>query len=88
MNTLKSNQYLYNGILTGVTRISKESIYNGLNNITIDTIFDRQFSHYVGITKRKPRKMLSFGGNGKIPVPNAGIYATFYGNVIHVEVSV
>ena len=62
VNTLKSNPYLFKGILTGVTRISKESIFSGLNNLTVDTIFDRQFSQYFGITEGELKEMLSFYG--------------------------
>ena len=62
VNTLKSNPYLYKGILTGVTRISKESIFSGLNNLTVDTIFDNQFSQYFGITEGELKEMLSFYG--------------------------
>ncbi len=58
----KTNTSLYKGILTGVTRISKESIFSGLNNIKVNTIFDNTFSEYFGITEQELREMLSFYG--------------------------
>ena len=62
VNTLKSNPYLYKGILTGVTRISKESIFSGLNNLKVNTVFDEEFSEYFGITKYELKEMLEFYG--------------------------
>ena len=62
VNTLKSNPYLYKGILTGVTRISKESIFSGLNNLKVNTIFDKEFSEYFGITEDELKEMLAFYG--------------------------
>ena len=62
VNTLKSNPYLYKGILTGVTRISKESIFSGLNNLEVNTVFDKSFSQYFGITEPELIEMLEFYG--------------------------
>ena len=62
VNVFKTNPYLHKGILTGVTRISKESIFSGLNNLTVNTIFDKQFSHYFGITESELKEMLAFYG--------------------------
>ncbi|MBO4555248.1 MAG: AAA family ATPase, partial [Elusimicrobiales bacterium] len=62
VNVFKTNPYLHKGILTGVTRISKESIFSGLNNLTVNTIFDTQFSQYFGITESELKEMLAFYG--------------------------
>ena len=59
---LKTNSSLYKGILTGVTRVSKESIFSGLNNIKVDTIFNECFSEYFGLTKKEVSDMLDFYG--------------------------
>ena len=59
---LKTNSSLYKGILTGVTRVSKESIFSGLNNIKADTIFNKDFSEYFGLTKKEVSDMLDFYG--------------------------
>ena len=59
---LKTNSSLYKGILTGVTKVSKESIFSGLNNIKVDTIFNKDFSEYFGLTKKEVSDMLDFYG--------------------------
>ena len=59
---LKTNPSLYKGILTGVTRVSKESIFSGLNNLLVNTIFDNEFSDYFGLTKKEVADMLDFYG--------------------------
>ncbi len=61
-NALKTNEYLQFAVLTGCLRISKESIFTGLNNFSVlsitDTIFDEQF----GFTDKEVRSMLEFYG--------------------------
>ncbi len=59
---LKTNSSLYKGILTGVTRVSKESIFSGLNNIIVNTVFDENFSEYFGLSKKEVSDMLDFYG--------------------------
>ncbi len=59
---LKTNPSLYKGILTGVTRVSKESIFSGLNNIKVDTVFDDRFSTYFGFTQKEVNEMFRFYG--------------------------
>ena len=60
----KDNSSLYMGAITGVTRVSKESIFSGLNNIDVDTVFSRRFSQYFGFTKQEAAEMFSFYGAG------------------------
>ena len=59
---LKTNSSLYKGILTGITRVSKESVFSGLNNIIVNTIFDEEFSQYFGFTWEEVRDMFDFYG--------------------------
>ena len=59
---LKTNPSLYKGILTGVTRVSKESIFSGLNNIVVNTVFDEDFSEYFGFTQEEVNEMFRFYG--------------------------
>ena len=61
-SVLKTNSSLYKGILTGITRVSKESIFSGLNNIDVNTIFDNDFSEYFGLTQNEVDEMLKFYG--------------------------
>ena len=58
----KDNPNLYKGALTGVTRVSKESIFSGLNNLDVDTIFDEKFCAYFGFTQEEINEMFRFHG--------------------------
>ena len=48
-SALKTNDSLKYGILTGITRIIKEGIFSGLNNLKVDTILDKRYAEYFGI---------------------------------------
>ena len=61
-SAFKDNPNLYKGALTGVTRVSKESIFSGLNNLKVDTIFDKTFSTYFGFTQQEIEEMFKFYG--------------------------
>ena len=54
----KDNPYLQKGVITGVLRISKESIFTGLNNISVSAITSSEFSTYFGFTETEVEKML------------------------------
>lgn len=43
-STFKTNQYLERGLLTGITRISKESIFSDLNNLEVVTTTSEKYS--------------------------------------------
>ncbi|MBO4556189.1 MAG: AAA family ATPase [Elusimicrobiales bacterium] len=58
----KDNPSLYKGALTGVSRVSKESIFSGLNNLEVNTIFDKTFSTYFGFTQQEIDEMFRFYG--------------------------
>ena len=45
---LKTNDYLKFACMTGILRVSKESIFSGLNNLEIYSILDKQYSEYFG----------------------------------------
>jgi hypothetical protein len=47
----KDNKYLYKGIITGILRVSKESIFSGLNNVSVFTVLDEEFSDKFGFTE-------------------------------------
>lgn len=61
-NALKTNEYLYFAVLTGCLRISKESIFTGLNNLKVHTISDVRYDEYFGFTDTEVDKMLDFYG--------------------------
>ena len=55
---LKTNDYLQFTALTGSLRISKESIFTGLNNFKVLSIADARFDEHFGFTDAKVRKIL------------------------------
>lgn len=61
-NAFKTNDSLYFAVLTGCLRISKESIFTGLNNFSVYTIKDVQYNEYFGFTDAEIRQMLKYYG--------------------------
>ena len=61
-NALKTNDSLYFAVLTGCLRISKESIFTGLNNLKIHTISDVRYDEYFGFTNADVDALLEFYG--------------------------
>ena len=61
-NVLKTNPSLYFAVLTGCLRISRESIFTGLNNLKVLTITDVRFDEYFGFTDTEVREMLEYYG--------------------------
>lgn len=51
--TFKTNPYLERGLMTGITRISKESIFSDLNNLSIVTTTSEKYSHQFGFTENE-----------------------------------
>ena len=56
--TLKTNGSMFFAVLTGCLRVSKESIFTGLNNVKVHSITDRLFGEYFGFTDEEVRQML------------------------------
>ena len=61
-NALKTNDSLYFAVLTGCLRISKESIFTGLNNLKVHTISDFRYDEYFGFTNADVDELLEFYG--------------------------
>ncbi len=57
---LKTNSSLKLAVLTGCLRISKESIFTGLNNLKVLTIADERFDEYFGFTDKEVRGLLEY----------------------------
>jgi hypothetical protein len=55
----KDNNYLYKGVITGILRVSKESIFTGLNNVGVYTVLDNQFSDKFGFTESETKQIIS-----------------------------
>lgn len=64
---LKDNKYLERGVLTGVLRIAKESIFSGLNNISTFTILNEKFKDKFGLLESEVEPLLqSYGLSEKL----------------------
>ena len=59
---LKTNSSLKLAVLTGCLRISKESIFTGLNNLKVLTIADERFDEYFGFTDKEVKDLLEYYG--------------------------
>lgn len=55
---LKDNPNLFKGVLTGILRIAKESIFSGLNNLTVYSILSKKFSDKFGFTSDEVQNLL------------------------------
>ena len=54
----KDNTDIFRGVITGILRVSKESIFSGLNNIAVDTILDKKMCSAFGFTQEETDQML------------------------------
>ena len=54
----KDNDHLHKGVLTGILRIAKESIFSGFNNPDVLTLLDEPFSEHFGFTETEVTKIL------------------------------
>ena len=57
---LKDNPFLAFGVLTGIMRVSKENLFSGLNNPTVNTVLDRKYSEYFGFTVDEVQNMADY----------------------------
>lgn len=57
---LKTNDSLKFAVMTGCMRISKESIFTGLNNLRVLSVSDVEFDEYFGFTDREVKDMLEY----------------------------
>ena len=61
-NALKTNESLDFAVLTGCLRISKESIFTGLNNFNVYTVKDVHYNEYFGFSDGEVRELLEYYG--------------------------
>ena len=64
-SALKDNENLEFGILTGILRIAKESLFSGLNNLVVNTILDDKYSEYFGFTVNDISNMVAYYGKAE-----------------------
>ena len=58
----KDNKNLTYGFLTGILRIAQESIFSGLNNLTVNSVMDEKYDQFFGFTASEVRDMLEYYG--------------------------
>ncbi len=71
----KDNSSLEKGVITGILRVAKESIFSGLNNPGVYTILDNKFSEYFGFTQDEIEKIIS---DFKLPESSANTLQQWY----------
>ena len=59
---LKTNDYLQLAVITGCLRISKESIFTGLNHLNIISILDKKYSEHFGFTEEEVLRLMTYYG--------------------------
>ncbi|NDB83359.1 MAG: AAA family ATPase [Alphaproteobacteria bacterium] len=60
--SLKDNKYLTKSVLTGITRISQESLFSGLNNIEVYSLLEETYGQYFGFTEQEVIKLKDEAG--------------------------
>ena len=58
----KDNKFLAYGFLTGILRIAQESIFSGLNNLSVNTVLDDDYDSYFGFTYPEVHQMMEYYG--------------------------
>ena len=65
---LKDGAHLFKGVLTGILRIGKESIFSGLNNLAVQSLLSHQFSRHFGFTQSEVEALaLGTGATDAMP---------------------
>ena len=80
-SALKDNKHLKFAVITGCLRISKESIFTGLNNLDVISILNRDYSEYFGFTQSEMDAMLAhYGMESKAQVVKDWYDGYLFGN--------
>ncbi len=61
-SALKTNEYLQFAVITGCLRISRESIFTGLNHLKIISVLDQRYSEHFGFTEQEVIQMMEYYG--------------------------
>lgn len=68
-SALKTNDYLQFAVITGCLRISKESIFIGLNHLKIISVLDKKYSEHFGFTESEVLQLMDYyGAESRFPV--------------------
>ena len=80
-SALKTNDSLKYGILTGITRIIKEGIFSGLNNLYVNTVLSKNYAEYFGLLESEVIEMLdNFNMKYKIEEVRSWYNGYLFGN--------
>jgi len=77
-NTLKGNQYLQKGILTGILRVSKESMFSDLNNVEVYSVLNKNYNQYFGFTQHEVDELLAYYGLANLQQDVKNWYNGYY----------
>ena len=58
--SLKTNDYLQFAVITGCLRISKESIFTGLNHLNVVSLLDKRYSEHFGFTEPEVKRIMTY----------------------------
>lgn len=64
---LKDNTLMYKGVITGITRISQESLFSGVNNLKVYSLLNEKYGQYFGLTEEEVIKLIK-ETNQEIPL--------------------
>ncbi|PWU05215.1 MAG: AAA family ATPase [Verrucomicrobia bacterium] len=73
---LKDNKSLGKAIITGITRIAQESLFSGLNNLSVFTLLREKFGQYFGFTEEEVKYLIE---KSKKTVPLSGVKEWYNG---------
>ena len=59
-SVLKSNTHMSFAVVTGIMQIAKESIFSGLNNLSVNNIFTEDFDERYGFTESEVKEILTY----------------------------
>ncbi len=57
-SSLKTNQYLEKGVITGILRIAKANLLSDINNVSENTLLDKNFAQFYGFTQEEVNELL------------------------------
>jgi hypothetical protein len=63
---LKDNNELGKAVITGITRVAKESLFSGVNNLEVYSLLRKHYGQYFGFTEEEVKSILP--GDGSIPI--------------------
>lgn len=64
---LKDNADLFKGVLTGILRVARESLFSGLNNLAVRSLLEDRYASRFGFTEDEVRSVLRLGDGAPIP---------------------